>query len=1045
MGIVHLVETEHNFDSIVTIDSLMDACTKQGFSSVIVADHATLYSMVDLEKASRTHGVNVIYGCRFCLRLDASQTDVVMVAKTQQGIQNLITLSSKAHAKPSGERFITSSELIHAKDGLMAIAAFDGETADDLKAYGVILKGLKQLFQNDLYLEIHRSAKEDDRRAKGIQWLSSQWGIPLFASNRVCFIHREEADIREIRRLIKEEGLYRAERVNHERYFKTEQEMHEAYGSFKDALDNTNKLAEKVQKDARVLLKGDQGFVQKTLRFEVPKDVPIPTNWSSYFTPLKGFELPTDKESLRAIAYLCQLASEGFKAIYPEGNQEGRDRIKYELGVIISRGFTHYFLVVWDFVRFCHEHHIHIGPRGSAAGSLLAHCLGINQINPLKYGLLFERFLNPDRTDDPDIDIDVSNRYRSHIVRYAKERYGAQSVAKILTLGRFGYKNAVRNVRKKLEMTESVQSKIFKVLEKSWEGSLSEFAKSPKGKKLADLMEKDEHVRRIIPIADTLARCPSHISIHAAGLIVSSENLSNQVPTSVVKDEWNEDILLMCIPNNDKQLERLGYTKIDLLGLDTIDIPSDTAEWVRKNHGIEVSEPDLEDKKTWELFQSGKLTGVFQMDSAGMQDTCRKVKPTSIYDLMDILALYRPGPMKQIPTYVANKEKMAGSQSRSMEGMDMLAPILNQTHDILVYQEQIIHIANQWAGYTLAQADLLRQAISKKNEAKLKAGRHQFQQKAREMGRDPRVTERLFELILEFANYGFNRSHAAAYAYQCFSNAFLKAHYPTEYMAVRITASMSKYRETALSYVEDARRMAITIHPPDIRTSEAKFIPQQDGTIVFGLPLIKNVGVRAIEEMVEERTTRPFDSFQDFLARMKKTSLNRDAIEALIKVGACDSFGTRPSLLDELDGKGEEGYGVYGFHEIDFLDLPTPSNQKDWSPEERRKMERSFLGITFSSHPLTTRKQELDGLIQKKNGGVWVYGVVDHIRSKKDKNKNDMADITLDRIEGPLTLVVFQDLWKKKRLNTQKGGLILCRVKEESESRAIAQDIQFIE
>ena len=1045
MRVVHIVETGYNFDSTVNLEDLMLECKQHGMESVIVADHHKMYHMVDLEICSRKYGIKVVFGCRVSVKNGNDFFEAILIAKNNKGLENISALSSKSHFKGDSSAYITSEELNEHKDGIIPVLVFKGNSNEDLLAYSQIVKGLQKTFdQNDVYLELHLSSSQDVQRAKGVKWLSDKFNVPMVASNRVCFLKKEDAIVREIRRSIKNGDVVR-EGYNQERYFKTYEEMQKVYGVYEHSIGNTVQLADKAE--ANVTLKGDAEYEDKPLIFDVPKNIRVPKNLTAFFKPIEGYQLPSDPEELRAIAYLCKLALDGFKMHYKPDNIEARERIKYELGVIIGQNFTHYFLVVWDFIRYCIDNNIPIGPgRGSSAGSVLARCLNIIKLDPILHGLLFERFLNPERISKPDIDIDMSNELRYAVIQYAKKKYGSESVAQIVTFGKFGTTNAVRYVRKALKLSQELEAKILKLIPKKTDDLIA-LVQKKEGQALLELSKKDETVRRVLTFASKLQNLPSHTSTNAAGLIVTNGDIGLQIPVTVGTDETGEKIYLTQISNSSGQLELVGYTKIDFLGLKNVDIPNKTEKWIKVNHGIESITIPIDDVKTFELYQSGNLTGVFQMDSEGMQKTCRTVKPENIQELMDILALYRPGPMEEIKTYAKNKfnklRSLVGTNNQELVGVEDLEPILEKTHGIIVYQEQIIMIASVWAGYTLGQADLLRQAISKKDVDKMLEEKERFARLSAEKGRSPKTTEEIYNLILRFAQYGFNKSHAAVYAQQSFTNAWYKTHFPIEFMATRISASMDD-TSTASKYVTEAVRMGIHVQKPDIRYSSDEFIPTKEG-IIFGLPMVKDVGLQAVSHIVKERNKAPFVSFEDFLKRMDSTVVNKKAIGALVKVGAFDCFGSRKSLLDLLEGKVDEtDFNVYRFHEIEWLGLKEEENKDDFTKEEKREFEAHHLGFTITEHPLASRKNELEQMIRSKDFGHWVYGSVGQIKKKKDKNKNDMADLMLDKIDGQMTLVVFKDLWRKIHEKTAKGQIVLCRIKAENETRAILNEIEFL-
>jgi DNA polymerase-3 subunit alpha len=1041
---VHLhVHSEYSLlDGASRIRDLAAQAAALGMKALALTDHGVMYGAIAFYKACREHGVKPIIGLEAYMaegsRLDkaAGQSRAIyhltLLAKNETGYRNLMKLCTIGHLEGYYYRPRIDFEVLsrHAEGLVCLSGCLKGELSQLLlqdryeEAKAVALR-YRDLFGDDYFLELQdHGIPEQKKAAAGLIRLARETGIPLAATNDAHYVREADHALQDVLLCIGTgktlDDPDRMKIQSTQLYLKSGEEMAALFRHVPEAVANTARIAERCN-------------------LEIPFDRHILPR----FHPLP--------EGETAASYLERLCREGLKQRYertPEWADEAfrrtaEERLRYELDVIGRMGFDDYFLIVWDFIRFARERGIATGPgRGSSAGSLVAYTLRITDVDPLKHKLLFERFLNPERVTMPDIDIDFSDERRDEVIRYVTDKYGADRVAQIITFGTLAARAAVRDVGRVMNMPYGEVDRVAKLIPAAPGMSIHRaLAESPDFRALA---ERDERAAKLIRMAERVEGMPRHASTHAAGVVISPEPLTDHVPLQ----EGTGGVPLTQYAM--EHLEAIGLLKMDFLGLRTLTIIERTLETIRQQTGREWNWRDvpLDDPATYDLLGRGETTGIFQLESAGMRRVLREMKPTCFEDIVSVLALYRPGPMEFIPRFIRAKHGEIPVEYPHPS----LEPILKDTYGIIVYQEQIMQIASTMAGFTLGEADLLRRAVGKKKREVLDEQRAHFVQGSLRQGYSEEVANRVYDLIVRFADYGFCRAHAAAYAVLAFQTAYLKAHYPVAFMASMLTAVIGNQRKTA-EYVEDCRRMGIAVLPPDVNESGALFSPvvRADGTpaIRFGLGAIKNVGTQAIEHLMRERAERPFESLTDLCRRVDPRVCNKRVIESLLLAGALDSLpGHRAQLLAVLDetmeaaakwrkDREELQIELFGFEEAANWDVELP-DVAPFSAAQTLELERELMGLYLSGHPL----DEYDGLLERlqtdrladlpelPDGAVVVTaGMILSVKPIVTKNGQAMAFLELeDKVTG-CELVVFPAVWKTASAFVSKGSLVLVKAK----------------
>jgi len=1055
-GFVHLhVHSEYSLlDGAARVQDLVATAARLGMSHLALTDHGVLYGAIPFYKACISHGIKPIIGCEVYMttgsleekgsRKDNPIYHLILLAKNEVGYQNLMRLVSDAHLhgfhyKPR----VDLASLERYSDGLIALSAcLGGEISQHLlynrhdEARAAALR-YKRIFGDDYYLELQdHGIMEQKKVMQGLIELSQQTDIPLIATNDVHYIAREDQAVQDVLicigtgKTVEDEDRLRF--PSDQLYMKSADEMAKLFAHVPEAIANTVAVAEQCE---------------LTLTFGrsiLPAFRPIPDGQTAH-------------------TYLTEQCEAGLLHRYGGKRdwEEGEfrtiavERLRYELSVIERMGYSDYFLIVWDFIRYAHEQNIAVGPgRGSSAGSLVAYVLNITNVDPLKYNLLFERFLNPERVSMPDIDIDFSDERRDEVIDYVMRKYGSEHVAQIITFGTMAAKAAVRDVGRVLNLSYAEVDRTAKLIPNQLGITLE--AALAQSRELAEACRKNEKTAHLINIARKLEGMPRHASTHAAGVVISREPLTDHVPLT----QGSEQIALT--QYSMEHLESIGLLKMDFLGLRTLSIIERTIRFVEELGGAPIDLHQLpdDDPLTYELLSKGDTTGVFQLESPGMRRVLRELKPSQFEDIISVLALYRPGPMEFIPKYIQGKHR----QIEVEYPHPTLEPILRDTYGIIVYQEQIMQIASRMAGFSLGEADLLRRAVSKKKREVLDEERAHFVRGCTEQGHDEASAHDVYDMIVRFADYGFPRAHATAYGVLAYQTAYLKAHHPAAFMASMLTAVMGTHRKVA-EYIDACRKMGIAVLPPDVNESGILFTPLTDGSIRFGLAAIKNVGTSAMDSIIAERQEKPYADLLDFCLRVDLRVCNKRVMESLILCGAFDSLpGHRAQLLAMLDETMEAAQKWKKEREDLQLHLFGFTEEAQWTVEppevrpfqrmQQLELERELLGLYLSGHPLDDyvellEKMELDPLLllpEYPDGSeIITAGMIVSVKTIVTKKGQQMAFAELeDQTASRAELVIFPSVWQRCAALVDKGELLVIKAKlqqQDEEIKLLVDDI----
>ena len=885
MNFTHLhVHTEYSLlDGAARINDLLDAAKNFGMTSLAITDHGTMYGVIDFYKAAKKRGIKPIIGCEVYVapasRFDREKNDgakyfhLILLAENNTGYKNLIKLATLAGTEGFYYRPRVDKEILRKyHEGLIALSAcVAGEIPrailkENFSHARELIQEYVDIFgRENFFLEIQNHGLEKEEKVRfALKKFSAEMNIPLVATNDSHYVRREDSAFHDLLLCIQTgktiSNTKRLKFSSDDYYLKSAREMRELFPDAPEACDNTLKIAERCNVEIEF---GN---------FQMPA-FPLPENYS-------------DADYLRNLCY------KKIPARYATLTNEIKTRLEYELKIIHDMGYDGYFLIVWDFINFARQKKIPVGPgRGSAAGSLVAYLLEITELDPLKYNLLFERFLNPERVTLPDIDVDLCYMRRDEVIEYVRKRYGVEYVSQIATFGTLQAKAAIRDVTRVLEISYEESTRIVQMIPNVLNISLDDALK--KSNELRGEYENNPDVKKIIDFAKKLEGLPRHLSIHAAGVVISKIPLDEIVPlqlsNGVLVTQYDKD-----------KIEELGLLKMDFLGLRTLTIIAEALDNIKKSRGVEIkmSQIPLKDSATARMLSAGKTGAVFQMESAGMTALVKELAPKSFEDLIPTVALYRPGPLGSGMV----EDFIAGRHGRKVKNYlhPKLEPILKETFGVILYQEQVMQIVQTLAGFTLGQADLLRRAMSKKKAEILLAQKENFLRGCESNGVEKILAEKIFELLTHFADYGFNKSHSAAYGLLAWQTAYLKAHYPAEFMAAMMSGMQEIDKITA--YIELARSMGIKILPPDINQSTGHFTVD-NGAIRFGLSAIKTVSFAATENVILDRELNgKFKSLTDFCGRTDSKNFTRRGLENLIKSGAFDSIDKRrTALLKYLD------------------------------------------------------------------------------------------------------------------------------------------------
>ena len=1046
---VHLhCHTDYSLlDGACEITQLMDLVVEQKMPSVAMTDHGNLFGAVEFYNEAKAKGVHPVIGCEVYVSQQGHKTrgdtdrynHLVLLCENQEGYRNLIQLVSTGflegfYYKPRIDKDLLAT---HSK-GLIAMSAclrgdinetLLGDRYDDARR---MAHQYSDIFgRNNFFLEIQDHGIDKDKQLVPlVNRLSKETGIPLVATNDAHYMRKSDARAHEIMLCIQTgKVMSDANRMRFDRpefYLKNRAEMMAMFSEFEDAVDRPWEIAQR----CRVKLEKVQEPFPK---FDVPPAHTIDTYFE--YVARHGFE----KRRGRLEALHASGALKHDLAVYLE-------RLDREIQTIQQMKFSGYFLIVWDFIRYAKERGIPVGPgRGSAAGSLVSYAMEITDIDPLQYGLLFERFLNPERISMPDIDIDFHTRRRGEVIQYVTEKYGREQVAQIITFGTMGARTAIKDVGRVLEIGLADVDKVTKLIPNTLNIKLKDaIAQEPA---IMDLVRKDKRLAEVLEVAQKIEGMARNCGMHAAGVVISPVPLKTLVPLyKTNKDEIVTEYDMV-------GLEKLALLKMDFLGLTTLDIIQDALGLIEKHEGVKlvIEEIALDDKKTYEIFSKGYTSGVFQFESRGMRDILRKYQPERIEDLCALNALYRPGPIQggMVDDFIDRKH----GRKQVVYDFPELKEVLEETYGVIVYQEQVMQISNKLAGYSLGDADILRRAMGKKKAEEMAQQRERFVSGARLKGLNPKKVEKVFDLMEQFAGYGFNKSHSAAYAYLAYVTAYLKAHYPMEFLSALLTSETGNAGKI-VKYISEAREMGIALLPPDVNSSDRDFTPITKGEktgIRFGLCAIRNLGAGAAESIMEARAQGgPYLSFYDFCERVDLAAVNRRVIESLIKSGALDSLGAnRGQLTAVIDQAIESGLrvwkdrasgqsGLFGdlFAESSSEEKHTLPKLPDWTPQQKLSGEKEMLGIYVTGHPLDQHNDKvpelathttdgLDGL--ERGADVALCGILTGIQRKRSKEGKLWAALQIEDREGNVEGMVFSTQYDRLLSNLVEDKAVLVR------------------
>ncbi len=1015
-------------DGACEIGQLMDVIAEQKMPAVAMTDHGNLFGAVQFYNTAKAKGIHPVLGCEVYVSQKGmkvrSDTDrynhLVLLCEDQEGYRNLVELVSTAYLEGFYYKPRIDKDLLarHSK-GLIAMSAcLRGDINETLLADKYddarrLAHTYSDIFgRNNFFLEIQDHGLEQDKRVTPeLNRLSQETGLPLVATNDSHYLRRDDARAHEILMCIQTGKTMsdpsRMRWNNPDFYLKSRAEMMQLFGELEDAVDRPWEIAQRCQ------VKLEQ-VKEPFPKFDVPPEHSADTYFE--FIARQGFE--KRRPRLEAMFGSGRLRHE---------LPEYMERLDREIRMIQQMKFSGYFLIVWDFIRFAKGLSIPVGPgRGSAAGSLVSYAMEITDIDPLQYGLLFERFLNPERISMPDIDIDFCMNRRGEVIQYVTRKYGREQVAKIITFNTLAARAAIKDVGRVLDMSFAEVERLTKMVPNVLNISLADAIKTEPG--FNEAGAKDPRVAEVLQVARKLEGLARNSSVHAAGVVIAPEPLKNLVPLYRTN---REEVVTQYDMNG---LEKLSLLKMDFLGLTTLTVIDDAIKLIEKHRGVKIVLDDmpLDDPKSYEIFTKGFTSGVFQFESSGMRDILRRYQPTRLEDLTALNALYRPGPIQggMVDDFIDRKH---GRKAVSYD-LPVLKEILEETYGVIVYQEQVMQISNRLAGYSLGEADILRRAMGKKKAEEMAAQRERFLRGALEKGHPQKKAEKIFDLMEQFAGYGFNKSHSAAYAFLAYVTAYLKAHYPTEFMAGLLTSETGNVVKV-VKYIAECKDMGITVMPPDVNSSDWNFTPAGDA-IRFGLGAVKNLGQSAVEPIRKAREeTGAFGSLYQFCEAVDMASINRRMIESLIKAGAMDTLaGTRTQKFAIVEGAMESGQrawkdrlsgqgGLFGdmFTAVPEREQPLP-NVPEWTGREKLQGEKEMLGFYVTGHPLdhyrdkvadlaTHNSSSLEGL--SKGNEVALCGVLTTIQKKRNREQKPWAALQLEDLQGSVELLVFTTQYER--------------------------------
>lgn len=1045
---LHLHTEFSLLDGACRIEPLVLRAKELGMTSLAITDHGNMYGAVDFYKVCKKHGIKPIIGCEVYVAprtrfdrekvLDKEYNHLILLCENETGYKNLIKLVSLSftegyYYKPRVDHDIL--EKYH--DGIICLSAcLAGEIpqlllAKDYEGAKSTALWYRDVFGADNYfLEIQdHGIKEQQIVEEGILRLSRETGIPVVATNDVHYIHQQDSKIQQVLICIatnhilgEDTGL---EFHSEEFYLKSEKEMRQVFPEIPEAIDNTARIAERCSFD-----------------FEFGN------------TKLPYFEI---EEDISHFDYFKRCCYEGLNKRYGSPPAEYRERLEYELETVNKMGYTDYYLIVADFVFFAKSKGIPVGPgRGSGAGSLAAYCMGITDLDPMKYDLLFERFLNPERVSMPDFDIDFCYERRQEVIDYVTQKYGADHVAQIVTFGTLQTRAAIRDVGRTMGMSYASVDAVAKLVPNDFKITIDEAVR--KSSRLRTLMQEDGRVNELIETARKIEGMPRNASTHAAGVVITHDPVSSYVPLAT-----NDGLVVTQYIMT--TLEELGLLKMDFLGLRTLTVINDAS----KNAGIDINEISIDDPEVYRLFARGQTEGIFQFESSGMKQMLMNLKPTRLEHLIAANALYRPGPAKQIDTFVENSHH----PEKVHYALSQLKPILEDTFGCIVYQEQVMQILRSLAGYSYGRADVVRRAMSKKKKDVMEAERKNFLDGCGKNGIDLSVASAIFDQISEFAKYAFNKSHAACYSLVAYRTAYLKRYYPAQFMAALLTSVLDSSNKVA-RYISESKRLGLRLAVPDVNTSMKGF--SANGNVInYGLLGIKNLGSEFINDIIKERENGKFKNLFDFCSRLQTQHFNRRAVESLIRSGALDSLGANrrqmlqalPVLVANLEEHRKKTmYGQVGFFDLGGddsfgMDFEMP-DVEEFPKAELLKMEKEMTGLYLSGHPLDKYEDivmqrgyaRIGELLEAEHSGfsgykdndrVTLCGIITRITIKQTRGGQNMAFVTVEDMTGSMEIIVFPKVLEECSDRISASAVITVSgtlsVEEEKEPKVLANEV----
>ena len=1071
MSFAHLhVHSEYSLlDGACRIEPMLDKIKSMGQTSVALTDHGVMYGVVDFYKAAKARGLNPIIGCEVYVAprsrfdkvhgIDNERYHLILLCKNNTGYKNLIKLVSEGWVNGFYTKPRVDKELLEQHhEGLIALSGcLAGEVAralerNDYEEAKKVAEWYNGVFgDGNYYLEIQNHGLDEQLRINPMLIsLSKELNIPLAATNDAHYVDKQDSKIQQVliciqtnHTLGEDTGL---EFGTQEFYLKSEEEMREAFSECPQAVDNTAKIAE-----------------QCHVEFEFGK------------TKLPHFDVPDGWSHFDWFANLCR---KGLKERYGDSPpQEYIDRLEYELGIIDKMGYTDYYLIVHDFIRHAKSVGIPVGPgRGSGAASICAYCIGITGIDPMKYNLLFERFLNPERVSMPDFDVDFCFERRGEVIDYVIDKYGADHVAQIVTFGTMAAKAAIRDVGRAMGMSYSAVDNIAKQIPNELNITLEKALK--RSAEFKALYDKDAEAHELIDTAMKVEGMPRHASTHAAGVVITHDPVVSYVPLA-----RNDEAIVTQFTMT--ALEELGLLKMDFLGLRTLTVIRNAEKAIRNTDpSFSIENIDMEDRQVFDMLCAGQTEGVFQFESAGMRSVLSQLKPESVEDLIAVISLYRPGPMDSIPTYIENRHNPAKIKYKTPK----LKSILDVTYGCIVYQEQVMQICRELAGYSYGRADIVRRAMSKKKHDVMLRERDSFVNGAVDengnilcegavrRGVPAGVANEIFDEMISFASYAFNKAHAAAYAFVAYRTAWLKCHYPCEFLAALLTSFLDNSGKVA-QYINECSRLGIKILPPHVNRSTEAF-EVSDGNIHFSLLAVKNLGRGFIRRMVDERTMNGnFKDFYDFCRRMYGKDFNRRAIESLVKCGAFDGMGANrrqmcaviDPIIEELDNtKRRNVEGQIGFGDLSSGSAAEPTESKssfayppveEFSPEMLLKYEKEVAGMYLSGHPMA-QYRELSKALKcaqigdiaaeesryKDNDRVLLLGLITSSKKKITKSDATMAFLNFEDMTGSIEVIVFPKTLIEKPTMFHEGNILLLHgrvsMREDEDTKVVCEAVE---